>query len=173
MIEILAGKGFDKAVRDLGLAATCTYQRTMKSPFDEYYEVWEMLSPDFDRLCNIPDEEWKDNWGWWRHANGSNMHTPNMVYEINNFKIIAWDGLVRDQWKHDNCVYCEDRLSGVCKATIEDANFCVGPRQYKNLFTYFCDEIGVSAPRNVCALAVDLAKYNNMTMAELFDRTVG
>ena len=41
---------------------------------------------------------------------------------------------------------------------------------YSNLSEYLCECVGVSLPKNVCACAMDLAKYNNMSMAELFEK---
>ena len=41
------------------------------------------------------------------------------------------------------------------------------------LTDYLCDVVGASQPKNVCAVAVDLAKYNNMTMGELFAKYEG
>ena len=46
-------------------------------------------------------------------------------------------------------------------------------RKYHDLLTYFCDALGASQPKNVCALAVDMAKYNGMSMAELFQKLQG
>lgn len=45
--------------------------------------------------------------------------------------------------------------------------------EYENLSDYLCNCIRVSQPRNVCACAVDLAKYNDMTMGELFEKYEG
>lgn len=45
--------------------------------------------------------------------------------------------------------------------------------RYKDLLTYLCDCLGVSTPKNVCACAVDLAKYNNMSLGELFSKYQG
>lgn len=45
--------------------------------------------------------------------------------------------------------------------------------EYENLSEYLCECIGVSQPRNVCACAMDLAKYNDMTMGELFEEYEG
>ena len=42
------------------------------------------------------------------------------------------------------------------------------PYEYKDLLEYFCEELGASTEKNVCALAVDLAKYNGLTLSELF-----
>ena len=42
--------------------------------------------------------------------------------------------------------------------------------RYTNLSEYLCDCIGASTGKNVCACCVDLAKYNDMTMAELFEK---
>ena len=38
-----------------------------------------------------------------------------------------------------------------------------------NLLSYLCDEVGASTFKNVCALTIDLAKYNNMKLSELFE----
>ena len=42
--------------------------------------------------------------------------------------------------------------------------------RYESLSDYLCNCVGVSEPKNVCACAMDLAKYNDMTMAELFEK---
>lgn len=42
--------------------------------------------------------------------------------------------------------------------------------QYAKLTDYLCYGIGASQLKNVCACCVDLAKYNDMTMAELFEK---
>lgn len=47
------------------------------------------------------------------------------------------------------------------------------PREYDYLTEYMCDEIGASMEKNVCALAVDLARINNITMGELFTKYQG
>ena len=39
---------------------------------------------------------------------------------------------------------------------------------YNTLLDYMNKVIGASQPRNVCALAVDLARANGMSMSELF-----
>ena len=49
----------------------------------------------------------------------------------------------------------------------------VYPRVYKNLLEYMYNEVGASLERNVCALAVDLARANGMTMARLFETYEG
>lgn len=42
--------------------------------------------------------------------------------------------------------------------------------RYTNLTEYLCDCVGASTGKNVCACCVDLAKYNDMTMAKLFEK---
>ena len=34
---------------------------------DGMYQVWCVDQSGFDRLCAVPDEDWKDDWGWWRY----------------------------------------------------------------------------------------------------------
>ena len=44
---------------------------------------------------------------------------------------------------------------------------------YTNLTEYLCECVGASTGKNVCACAMDLAKYNDMTMAKLFEKYGG
>lgn len=46
-------------------------------------------------------------------------------------------------------------------------------KEYKSLTEYLCDGIGASLPKNVVACAMDLAKYNNMSLGELFTEYEG
>jgi hypothetical protein len=149
MKEIL-GAELDKAFEELNLYGKKTYELKNKHcDYCEIYQVWELPDEDYDKLCSISDKDWKEDWGWWRGASGSNMGFVNKRYNINNHYIKAWDG-----YKREN----------------NDYPWC---RQYKNLLQYFCDEIGASTEKNVCAVAVDLARQNGMTMSELFRKYQG
>lgn len=108
------------------------------------YEVWEMSKNDFTSICNMTDEEFAELAGeeaWWRSAEGSNLGTPTIGFKINGKEMFGWE----------YCIYGRSRK-----------------RTYESLTSYFCDRIGASQPRNVCALATDLAKYNHMSMGQLF-----
>lgn len=174
-VEILAGAGFANAVHDMELtSAQCTYHyQPPKDSYREDYQVWSLSKEDFDSLCAVEDDDWKENWGWWRHALGSNMGPVNSEYIINSKKIVAWDGVRREHYFEDFCQDCSDYIAGACGGTEEDQLDCYNGREYEDLFRYFCDEIGASTERNVCALAIDLAKQNNMTLAELLKKYLG
>ena len=43
-----------------------------------------------------------------------------------------------------------------------------GNDTYDTLLGYFCDGIGAGQPRNIIALAVDIARANGMSVAKLF-----
>jgi hypothetical protein len=113
------------------------------------YQVWEIDNADHGRICKFTDKEWHDDWGWWRSAIGSNLGSVNARYIINHHYINAWDGYSRTSG---------NRLWN---------------RQYNHFLQYFRDELGVSAESNVCAVSVDLAIQNNMTMTELFAKFQG
>lgn len=108
------------------------------------YQIYEVSDKDFKKLSDEPDIA--DTWksGGWRWCLGSNQGDPDTERVVNNKKLLCWK---------------EDTIWG------DDG--------YKDLLTYLCDEIGCSAFSNVCALTKDLAKYNNMTMAELFKKYQG
>lgn len=140
----------------------------------ELYEIWEVSDEDFQLMCEIYEEEFERLCpeGMWRSAIGSNMGKPDVEYKINDNVILAWDGNIRSDFEYE-CKECSDRKNGICEGTEDDFNECFGAREYSGLLKYLCEELGVSQPRNVCALAVDLAKYNSMTMGELFTKYEG
>ena len=83
---------------------------------------------------------------WWRQSYGSNLGSPDVKFEVNGKYLVGWGSPIYD--------------SKIGYA-------------YEDLSEYLCGCIGVSQPRNVCACATDLAKYNNMTMGELFEKYEG
>jgi hypothetical protein len=154
MKEIL-GEELELAYTEFGIKAVRKYMSK-----ENGYQVWELTDKDFKKLNTIPEKDWRAEYGWWRYAKGSNMGTVEARYTINNHYIKAWDGCFRKEMLEKNkSLKPDDRYQR--------------DRKYDNLLQYFCYEIGVSQPRNICALAVDLAKQNNITMAELFNRYQG
>ena len=92
IVEIIGGDGLEFAFKDLNMNAQCTYKNE-QLPF--HIEVWEVSADDFKTLCDIPDEKWKDVWGWWRqgyciyHGNIYNDYIVNGKMDMNqqNVKI--------------------------------------------------------------------------------------
>lgn len=118
------------------------------------YEVWEITNEMFDIMCDMSEELFIELAGenaWWRSADGSVLSVPDTKVYINGHEMLGWAG---EPWEDED----------------EDEEFEI---YASNLSNYLCDVIGASQPRNVCALAVDLAKYNNMTMGELFTKYEG
>lgn len=113
------------------------------------YEVWEVSNELFKKMCDMTEEKFIELAGedaWWRQSYGSNLGYPDAKFEVNGENLIGWDSPIYSS-----------RIGHI----------------YKNLSEYLCDCIGVSQPRNVCACATDLAKYNDMTMGELFEKYEG
>lgn len=117
----------------------------------ELYEVWEVSDDDYAIMCNISEERFTELCpeGMWRSSTGSIMGYPTECFTVNKRKLKCWD-------KREELYGKKHRIT-----------------KYKSLLEYLCENIGASQPRNVCALAVDLAKYNNMTMGELFTKYEG
>ena len=160
-IEILGGEGLERAFKALNIKAKRTY-RGSKEP---YYEVWEIEKSD---LYVLEDAEWKDAWGYWRYAKGSNMGTACSFFQVNGKELIAWDGDKRDYLIED-WFGEDDNVKSKFHYSMKEYEEKYMPREYDTLLEYLCEELGVSTARNVCALAVDLAKTNGYTMAELFE----
>lgn len=108
------------------------------------YEVWEVSDELYKRMYDMSEEMFVEIAGedaWWRNSDGSILGVPDTKFTINGEDMVGWN----------------------TKGEYE--NF-----QYANLSDYLCYGVGVSQPKNVCACAMDLAKYNDMTMAELFEK---
>ena len=165
-VEILAGGGIKTAFKELGIEATKTYH-DKKEP---YYQIWELEKADMHKMEEVT--EWPDHWGWWRYAKGSNMGTAYSIFTINDHKLIAWDGAVRedlrDEWNDE-----PDEEKAAYHYSYREYEEIRMPHKYDTLLNYFCDEIGASMESNICALAVDLARWNGMTMAGLFETFQG
>lgn len=161
MIEILAGGGIETAFKELGIEAKCTY----KSPKATDYEVWEIAKDDMLMMEFVAN--WPDKYGWWTYSGGSVMGDVNAELTVNNKKISAWldEGKVealKYYWEHESR---EER-----KAYDFDFDEYVADwlMDYHDLLEYFSNHLGASKVSNVFALAQDLAKANNMSVAQLF-----
>ena len=174
-VEILAGGNFCNAVHQLNLrSAKCAYRyKPREGDCCENYQVWLMSMEDYKVIDAIDDEDWQDDWGWWRWSEGSNMGTAFVEYIVNGEKLKAWDGIHRTMFYSDVCEECSDRKNGLCNASNQDQLECYGERQYGDLLQYFWVEIGASTERNICALATDLAQQNNLTLSEFFKKYLG
>ena len=166
MIEILAGGGIETAFKELGIEAKCTY----KSPKATDYEVWEIAKDDMLMMEFVAN--WPDKYGWWAYSEGSVMGDSNAELTIKGQKIFAWldEGrvdLLKYNWEHES------------KEEQEAYNFDFDEyvadwlMDYYDLLEYFSNHLGASKISNVCALAQDLAKFNHMSMAQLFTKYQG
>lgn len=148
MKEILVGGNPIKDFKRLGVDATLTYGNDKTD-----YKVYEVTDESFKILCEdaLNEEvagEW-ENCGW-RYAEGSNLDEPTEIVSVNGKDLKCW-------FKYD-----EEELKELEKG---EKYFIPS---YPNLLEYFVIEMGCALFKNVCALAKDLAKYNNMKMSELF-----
>lgn len=106
------------------------------------YEVWEVSDELFKTICSLSEGEFTSLAGddaWWRSSEGSVLGYPDSEFVVNGKTLRCWD-MGR-----------------------------TGRDEFTCLTEYLCDNVGASLPKNVCACAVDLAKYNDMKMSELFE----
>ena len=161
-IEILAGSGIENAFKSLDIKT----KNELKS--NQGFGVYKITDDEYKKPCNSP-EPWPHEWGWWRFSEGSNMGGVDQEYTINGKKIIAWDGVFRNSLKID-CFCCVAYQDNLCDGSENNRKeFGCLDRSYTNIMSYFNEELGASTEWNVCSLAVDLARQNGMTMAELFN----
>ena len=114
------------------------------------YEVWKVSDELHKEMCDMSEEQFVELAGedaWWRSSDGSNLLAEDVIeLEVNGKEMICWDSPIYDSKKG---------------------------HKYESLSEYLCECVGVSQPKNVCACAMDLARFNDMTMGELFSRFEG
>ena len=137
--------------------------------------TWGNCLPEFSRLSINPIESWH-GYGWEK--------TDEMnVYSLteDEFKILCHDESDDNEntWLHSCWRYCEgSNLGDVDKRFSVNGHWLYGWSQfeevynlkYKHLLEYLCNEVGISTEKNVTACCMDLARFNNMSMAELFKK---
>lgn len=160
MIEILAGGGFERAVKELGIKAKRAFNGSS-------YEVWQLTDDEYKKLCGVEDGDWKVAWGWWRFASGTNIDDePCTYFQIGNFPIRAWysDWKLKEyldlRWDEDD----EDERD---VRNYYDEFF---DQSFSGLCDYCIRMWGASLERNVAAITVGLAALNGMTLADLWTK---
>jgi len=135
MKEILAG-GLDFAISDLNIIAKKTFD-------DGEWQIWQLSDEEYDKLDNVFEEQWSEDYGWWRYSGGSTMGSVNKRFSINGHWLNAW----ASDYKLLN--------------------------KYNSIVDYIYNALNLSSERNICSLCVDLAEQNGMTLGELFDKYEG
>lgn len=164
-VEILGDK-MHKVFKELGIDYKKTYSKRCnpKKKYDPHYEVYEIAHSDMKKLEEVFEMPYGS---WWRYAKGCNLGTPFDFFDVNGKELIAWGGAkrddLRDWWDAES-----NEEKAAYHYSFREYEKDTMPYKYETLTEYMCDEIGASMESNVCALAVDLARANGMTMAQLF-----
>lgn len=163
MIEIL-GKGIDKLFSNTD----------NRKYYSNDYEVWEISEDCHKFLCDMSEDEFSERCpdGWWCSAEGCNLGIPDIGFIIKGQYIDAYLRNSKESFIEDVCQDCDD-FNKLCNPYEEDIYCPDGEIEYDSLLEYLSNELGIGAERNICAVCVDLAKYNKMTMAELFQKYQG
>ena len=166
VVEIL-GDRMHKVFRECGINYTKTYSKRCnpKKEHDAHYEVYEISPSDLKKLeevCEMPYGS------WWRYAKGCNLGTPFDFFTVNSKELIAWGGPSRDDlmddWNNE-----PDEEKAAYHYSFREYEKAMSSYKYDTLTEYMCYELGISMEGNVCALAVDLARANGLTMSKLFE----
>lgn len=128
-------------------------------------EVWRLSDEDYQILEKDEDFNYPD--AWWRWSGGSVLGATREVVVVNGKSMRAWKNEdkiqdLKDEWRD---LDAEERAE---YGTVNDYIRCWTDYEFKNLAEYLIAEFGISTTKNVCAVAVDLAKANKMSLGELF-----
>ena len=141
--------------------------------FADIIEIEESIINELDEMTD-KDFAKKYPQGWfWYSPEGSILGEPKEKAIINNKILKVWLSSDLEEQMIDTCTGCPDWEKEMLLCRTGD--FCYDNRQflYKDLAEYFDINLGASTPRNVSAVMTDLAKYNNLTLAQLFEQYKG
>lgn len=143
MVEFIGSKEILTFAEETGL-------KTLRMTFENKntdFNVFEISEEEFEVMDSYPDEDWKEEWGWWRYSEGCVLEYkfPTNIIVINDSALMAWyDDVIEQDYYHD---------------------------YYDNLFEYCLNVWHCSTEHNITAIAVGLAKLNNMSLADLLKLT--
>ena len=143
-VEILAGGQFANAVKDLDLvSAKCTYHH--HPPTGVYREEYQVWLLSKNDFDNLCAVNDDD----WKKSWGWWRHALG-----SNMGAVFYPYIINGE----RIMAWGRRYAG---------------EQYENLLSYFSDQLGASTEKNVCALSIDLARQNGLTLSELFRKCLG
>lgn len=143
MKEILVWGDITKEFERLGINGKQTWSGY--GWYDSPMSVWELSEDEFAILDKDDDEEhWYEAECGWRWCKGSVLSDCSYRFGVNGH----WMTGFKNDYRHRHF-------------------------KYKHLLEYLCDELGVSNEKNITAVSMDLARYNNMTLAQLFAKYQG
>lgn len=121
------------------------------------YEVWYVTDKLYEQMCNMTEDGFVKLAGeeaWWRSCKGSNQDGRKLkVFLVNNKPFTGW----RNKYYQDDFENHEEENQS----------------EYTCLTEYLSCHMGCSLPKNVIALCMDLARYNQMSVGELFSKYEG
>lgn len=146
MIEILGGEGLKNAFTSLSINAKQTYH-------GDDFEVWEIPDYDFERLCMIPDSDWKESWGWWREGHCSLEGHRTCSYIVNGQEMLGYEPDIDFNNLGDFEIWNE-------KLT----------RNYESYIDWLHEIMNLSNLKHIVCFAISLAKENELTLSEFMHK---
>lgn len=164
MVQIL-GHDLADAIRDLNIEAELKYTTPTTGKFERLpkFEVWEMSQETFEAFCNVDDDDWKDEYGWWRYGERSSEDF-SATYIVNGHEMI---GFPPEEHAMD---FPSENADGEENDEDEEES---GPASYSHFLQYLDYNQGMSTERNIAITAISLAKANGLTLAEFMTKYYG
>jgi hypothetical protein len=165
VVEI-CGNNMKPVFKDLDISYKKTYTKKSERKYSyDLYEVYEISQNDLKKLAESIE---LPNNSWWDYSKGSNMGTAYELFNINGRELIGWAGTKRE-YLHDCWCDFDFETKAKYNHSFKEYENTALTREYDTLLDYIHEELGEHMYHKVCALAVDLARANGLTMSQLFE----
>ncbi|MGE6515178.1 hypothetical protein [Lysinibacillus sphaericus] len=154
MNKQIIGANLDLSFPELKISATKVHE-TEKDWLGVALQVWEMEEREYQKFGLIEEDDWKQEYGWWRNA-GCNHTGKKHEFIVKGHRMI---GFAEDNhYLHDREYYA-----------LEDGEE-LPQIKFENLHEYLENYIGISKHENYTYFVHSLAEINGLTKAEIFKR---
>ena len=173
MVEII-GENMKPVFDAMGIVPEVAFHKNNFWEFEDFY-VWRLTDDEYGMLEHQSDEDFQSVASedtCWRYSSGSILGVPDEEFVIAGKPVLAW----RNEKKIDDLAQDWELLDDEGRSEYEDVeDYCTywARKEYEDVFEYCYEEFGLSTVRNVLAIVTDIAKYNDMTIAEVFEKLGG
>lgn len=144
----IIGGNLDLAFTVLGLSAIKLHE-TEKDQWGISLQVWELEDDSWYTLSMMDEDSWKDEYGWWRNSR-CNYRNKLIEFKINNESMIGY----------------KEEIHYLHEPEYETNK----PIEFKSLYDYFTEYIGISKYENFTYFIHSLAEINGMSKAEMLKK---
>jgi len=120
-----------------------------------------------EQVSQYPEEAWIDT--GWRYSKGCILGSTDYPLVVNGQKMNGFEPHNLEDYE-EMLKEEQERIKDETGKDVDIGDIDLPVNEYSHLLQYLCDEVRVSTETNVTACCVSLARGNNLTLGQLFEK---